>query len=352
MSSDRIVGMVWAAAGVLFGILSAGCFGPPEIGSGNELVAGDDGGVTVNGPTDSIDAGQGHRPPARDGGAQSPDLEGSMSSIVPGAVGPHGGTVNLLHFGVSGDTRPKACEDTASYPTAVINGIGDALRQDGAQFALDLGDHMYVCNNDLTIATEQMNLFVAGTQHFGGTWFMTEGNHECWKGPCLAGSTNANYVAFMAALNHISTTPYYSFHVETSMGRATFVVIADNSWDSNQSNWLESTLSDADKNSTYTIVARHHPEGDSTVSTNSTSIAIVRKHKFALLLTGHDHLYKHMTTDSGRDLVLGCSGAPLIAGGSFFGYGVIDQKTDGRLYVSIYDLSTKAVVDSWSVAPN
>jgi hypothetical protein len=275
-----------------------------------------------------------------------------MAVVNQTGVGPHGGTVSLLHFGITGDTRPPSCEDTAGYPTSVINGIVDQMSARNIQFGLDLGDHMYVCNNDLTTATTQMNLYMQSIGRFNGTFFMTEGNHECYGGLCLQGSTNANYVAFMTALAPIATSPYYTFNIDTSLGRATFVIIADNSWDQNQAAWLTQTLTTADQAAKYTIVARHHPEGDSSVTTNSDSMAIVRQHKFALFLTGHSHLYDHMTTDNGRDLVLGTGGAPLIAGGAFHGYGIIDQTNAGMLQVTIYDTSTNAQVDSWSVGPN
>ncbi len=269
-----------------------------------------------------------------------------------GAIGVHGGRVSLLHFGATGDTRPPNCEDTAQYPTAVVNSVVDQIRTHGAQFGVDLGDHMYVCNNDLSIATAQMNLYVQSIARLGQTWFMTQGNHECSHGPCLTGSTNANYVAFMKALAPVSSTPYYSFEVQTSLGLAIFVVVADNSWDSTQSAWLERTLKDADSRAAYTIVAKHHPAADTAVSTNSTVMAMIRRHKFSLLLTGHNHLYKHPKTDSARELILGTGGAPLIAGGSFYGYAMIDQQSDGRLQVSIYDLNSNTPVDVWSVGPN
>ncbi len=280
-------------------------------------------------------------------------LDMAVPPPTPGSVGTSGGSVNLLHFGVVGDTRPAACEDTANYPTTVINGIATEFKNRNAQFVLDLGDHMYVCNNDLNTATTQMNLYMTATKMFGGTWFMTQGNHECYSGPCYAGSQNANYVAFMTALAPISQSPYYSINVDTSLGLATFVFIADNSWDNTQSTWLDQTLTTADSAAKYTIVIRHHPEGDSSVSTNGESMAIVRKHKFAVFLTGHSHLYKHMTTDNGRDLVMGNGGAPLIAGGAFFGFAMIDQLASGQLQLSIYDLSNTAQpVDVWSVGPN
>jgi hypothetical protein len=235
----------------------------------------------------------------------------------------------------------------------VISGIVAQIKARNAQFGLDLGDHMYVCNNDLSVATAQMNLYMGAVAGFGGTWFMTQGNHECYSGPCLAGSTNANHVAFLSALAPISTTPYYTFDIQTSLGLATFVIVADNSWDSTQSTWLDQTLATADQKAKYTIVARHHPEGDSSVSTNGEIMTVIRKHKFALFLTGHSHLYKHMTTDGGRDLVLGTGGAPLIAGGAFWGYAMIDQLPSGQLQVTVYDTNNNTIpVDTWSVGPN
>jgi hypothetical protein len=131
----------------------------------------------------------------------------------------------------------------------------------------------------------------------------------------------------------------------------TFVVVADNAWSTAQATWLEKTLATADQKAKYTIVARHHPEGDTSIPTNTDSVAIIRKHKFALFLTGHSHEYRHQTTDNGRDLVMGTGGAPLLATGAFHGYGIIDQQGSGQLKVTIYDLGD-VQQDSWSVGPN
>jgi hypothetical protein len=300
---------------------------------------GSSGGSTTGGTT----AG-----PSTTGGTTGGSTSGSGGG---GSVGPSGGSVTLLHFGLTGDTRPGACEDTAGYPTAVINTIADQFEKLGVDFALDLGDHMYVCNNNLTTATDQMDLYMQATQRLKATWFMTEGNHECYGGQCLAGSQNANYVVFMKALAPIASTPYYSFNIQTSLGLATFVIVADNSWDATQSAWLDKTLTTADTAAKYTIVARHHPEGDTSVSTNAASMQIIRSHKFALFLTGHSHEYRHMTTDQGRDIVLGTGGAPLLATGAFHGYAIIDQQADSQLKVSVCDVSGTQQ-DVWSVGPN
>src|SRR5579871_4448752 len=293
-----------------------------------------------------------HTPDMAMHGGASPDMA-QPAPPPTGTVGPSGGSVSLLHFGLTGDTRPPSCEDTAGYPTDVIDNIADRFQSRAVQFALDLGDHMYVCNNDLPTAQAQMSLYMQATTRYGGTWFMTMGNHECYGGPCLLGSQQANYVASMQALAPIANSPYYRFDVETMHGRAAFVIVADNAWDQTQASWLDAALADADGSATYTIVARHHPPGDTSVSTNADSLAIIRNHKFALLLTGHSHLYKHPTTDGGRDLILGTGGAPLIAGGAFWGYAVVDQQADGTLQVTVHDLNNDASpVDTWSVGPN
>ena len=83
-----------------------------------------------------------------------------------------------------------------------------------------------------------------------------------------------------------------------------------------------------------------------------TSMAIVRAHKFALFLSGHTHAYHHMTTDGGRDLVMGNGGAPLVSGGTFNGYGLVDQQANGRLQITVFDVTSGAMMDSWSVGPN
>ncbi len=338
-----------------FGLTVAAC-GQNTFTDGLGPLVDDGGADNLLGPDGSAHRSEdmAHRPgaPGQDLAVPPPGTDMATQPVPNTGVGPHGGSVTLLHFGVSGDTRPPSCEDTQGYPTMVINGIANQFKTRNAQFAIDLGDHMYVCNDDLSTALAQMSLFMKAVHLYGATWFLTEGNHECWKGPCLAGSQNANYVAFMQALAPIAQRPYYSFSVNTSHGLATFVVVADNSWDNLQAAWLDQTLAAADANAKYTIVARHHPEGDTSVATNQDIMTIIRNHKFALFLAGHDHLYKHMKTDNGRDLVLGNSGAPLIAGGTFYGYGVVDQLDDGRLQVTVWDLTNNAPVDSWAVGPN
>jgi hypothetical protein len=258
---------------------------------------------------------------------------------------------------MTGDTRPPACEDTANYPTPIIDAIADQWRAKSAQFAVDMGDHMYVCNNDGAIAQQHMALYTQALARFGSTYFMTEGNHECMglgSGYCPTGSPNVNFQAFLQALAPVSSTPYYSVNIQTSLGLATFVFVADNSWDSAQQGWLDQTLTQADTQAKYTIVVKHHPAGDSSVAANAQIVQVIRNHKFALLLTGHAHYYKHPTTDNGRDVVMGTGGAPLrsVTSGAFHGFGMVDQLPSGQLQVTIYDLNSSSPFDQFSVGPN
>jgi hypothetical protein len=310
------------------------------------------GGPPGSAPTPGISSGPG----TGDGSGTGGQGGGTGGSGSPTSIGPTGGTVSLLHLGLTGDTRPASCtqigQATQDYPTVVINSIADAFQTHAVDAVLDLGDHMYVCNNDIADAQTQMGLYMKAAARYKGTWFMTMGNHECSGTPCLPGSTSANYKAYMAALAPLSSTPYYRVDIHTSKGLVALVVIADNAWDTTQANWLKSTLSSTDTQATYTLVARHHPVGDSSVSTNSDSEQIVLSHKFALFLTGHSHEYKHTTTNGGRDVVLGIGGAPLIAGGAFHGYALVDQQPSGQLTVTVYDVTSNAAVDSWTVGPN
>ncbi len=322
-------------------------------GGGGSTGGGGGGGGSMGGGGGGSTGGGGGGSTGGGGGGSTGGGGGVTGGGSGSQVGPLGGTVALLHFGITGDTRPPNCEDTAHYPTAIISGIADALKARGAQFVVDEGDHMFVCNGSLAVAQAQMALFTQSTARFGGTWFMAMGNHECWHGPCLLNNTSANYVAFMAALAPVSAKPYYSFNVETQLGRASFIIIADNAWDGVQQAWLQQQLADADANARYTFVFRHHPAADTSVATNTTVMSIIRQHRFSMFISGHSHEYKHQpNVDNGRDIVLGLGGAPLLGLATWNGYAIVDQQLDGRLKVSVYDLSGGTLRDSWYAAPN
>jgi hypothetical protein len=96
-------------------------------------------------------------------------------------------------------------------------------------------------------------------------------------------------------------------------------------------------------------VSKHHPDGNTDDPAFPKIYALVKQHEYTLFLTGHSHLYKRQPDDP-RAVMVGCGGAPL-TGGTFWGYGVAEQKQDDRIYVSVYDQATGNVMDSFIVGP-
>lgn len=291
--------------------------------------------------------------PQQDSGGIKKDMGGIP---IGGPVGPQGGTVDRLFFGITGDTRPDQCG--SSYPQAIINSIFTGMAQRGVQFAVDQGDHMFNCgygSSAFTGAQNQMQNYLNAATLLGKTVFLTMGNHECSGSSsslCSATASNGsnpNYTAFMSAIAPISNLPYYRFDVMTNTGKAVFIVVADDAWDSAQQTWLTQQLTDADANAKYTFVSKHHPNGNTDHPEFQQIYDLVRQHKYTLFLTGHSHLYKRQYGDP-RALVIGCGGAPL-AGGTFWGYGTVEQGIDDRIYVNIYDQATGSVVDTFDVGP-
>ncbi len=290
---------------------------------------------------------------SRPSGAPARTLFASVGKLplAPG-VGPRGGAVDRLFFAFHGDTRPARCDDRAGYPAAVIRDIYREEAARGVQFAVDLGDHMYVCDDSLDEARAQMRIYRDAARLLGAPTFYTLGNHDCGDDHCVGDGASANLTAFLEALAPTSEQPWYRVEVMTSSGLAVFVFVAGEVWSEAQARWLDRTLADADRRARYTIVVNHHPLDDER-PTDRALHDLMRTHHFALLLTGHTHLYLHdLAADpAGRAVRMGCGGAPLY-GGTFFGYGTVQQGDDDRLYVRIYDQRTDALRDEWSVPPS
>ncbi len=283
--------------------------------------------------------------------------QGMGGKPAGGNVGAKGGQVDRLYFAFHGDVRPMNCDDTPNYPTQIITSIFQQEGQQGVEFALDLGDHMFACSSNSKYADDQMNLYMTASHSLPKTTFLTMGNHECRASMICSNNGDVNYAAFLSALAPISKTPYYSFDVQTSAGLATFVIVADNAWSNAEQTWLENTLSTADKKAKYTFIARHHPIDNTDLPNMMTEWQIIQKHKYSIFFTGHTHEYKHdVALDPSRRTVrLGAGGAPLAVppngDGYFYGYGTVLQGLDGHLYVTIYDESNGNIIDAWNVPP-
>ena len=278
-------------------------------------------------------------------------------------VGPHGGTVDLLDFAFTGDTRPTSCDNTSGYPQAAFQGATTAMLKLNPQFALDLGDHMFVCSTGsagLSLAQAQMKLYTdalsaarsAAGWSASNLWFMTYGNHECGQASnnsgtypfsCAVGSyptTDANYLGWIAPFKAVSQQagPNYAVDIQTRFGLVRLVVLADNFYTQTDIDWADATLTDADAHAYATIIARHH-----TVSGTRTGptwpFALFDKHKATVMLVAHDHTYStgaYSRTSGGTSVPAVVCGLGA-ANTSHVGFCRMQQQTDGSLRIQHYD---------------
>jgi hypothetical protein len=266
--------------------------------------------------------------------------------VPAGVVGFDGGSVDRLWFATTGDTRPGNCDETDQYPRAAIAQIASSMKALRVQFAVDLGDHMYVCNRSDAEARQQMSFYMSAIESGPFTWWMTMGNHECGatKAPysCFVnGPHDANFAAFLGALGR--PQPYYFADVATARGKARFVSIADDAWDDSQAAWLSATLAEADSFA-YTFVVRHHPVQGSRTG-NQQILDTIAAHRYSMILTAHNHDYEHDGKSfGGRSAVVGLGGA-----GGRFGFGTVLQSADGSLTFVRRDANGNPVGQPWSV---
>jgi hypothetical protein len=223
-------------------------------------------------------------------------------------------------------------------------------------FALDTGDHMKVCKNtnaqtEYLSATQQMQMYRQVTQTLGVPFYFTMGNHECLDNSNLCNTSDSNLSVFISFLTYPTQTPYYTFDVNTPSGVATFVFVADTAWDSTEATWLQNALTHGDS-SKYTVIAKHVPSSNTTdFPTNVDEMAIIEQHRFSLLIDSHTHQYLH-SGENGREVTEGLGGAPLDNTGDDWGYGLVEQQPDGSLQVTIYNATSDAPRDQFSVGPN
>jgi Calcineurin-like phosphoesterase len=299
----------------------------------------------------------------------APDLAGlgkrdlAMVPCTPpagGNVTSSGGTVDRIYFGYTGDTRPQS--SSSSYPTSlqtVIDGIYTSMAGRGVEFAMDGGDHMEATST--SDATGNMNSYAKAVALLKKPVFMTMGNHECANsynkgvscGSAGAATSDTKMKGYMPALQTISgqSSPYYRFDINTQAGRATFIVVADDAWNDTEQSWLTTQLTDADANSKYTFVSKHHPDGNMDQTYFQTIYDLVKSHKYTLFLTGHSHEYKHQYNDK-RAVVMGLGGAPFDNPKQmWYGYLTVMQCPDDSVTVTVYDSGSGMVQDSFNVPP-
>jgi hypothetical protein len=292
-------------------------------------------------PSSGYDAGV--QPAGQDAG---PAIPLDAGQPVTGTVGPTGGTVSHLYFAVTGDTRPGNQDETATYPTAIIQKIFQDVNvlSPRPEFFLATGDFMFASTS--ASATAQLQLYLSAMQQYSGTIFPVMGNHECngYTADNCSGMTTPNMTAYTSLLLTPLglQLPYYSVPISAQDGSwtAKLIVAACNDWDSTQQSWLAGELAKA---TTYTIVARHEPSSTTNAPCVSQMDAMLSQSKYDLLLVGHTHAFSH----SGKQVVVGIGGAPLTGGGNY-GFATVEQASSG-FKVTQYDYSTALPVQSFVV---
>jgi hypothetical protein len=274
----------------------------------------------------------------------------------PGA-GPGGGILDDLRFAVVGDTRPANLDDTAGYPTAIVSQIWSDVEAETPHpaFAVTTGDYMFAATSGAQVGP-QLDLYLGARGMYSGLVYPAMGNHECNGytasncGPFGGDGSTPNYTQFMARMiAPIGESRAFfieRFAASDGSWTAKFVFVAANAWGADQAHWLELVLGEP---TTYTFVVRHEPPDSNTAPGVDPSQAVIIKHPFTMLITGHTHTYRHIPAY--REIIVGNGGAPLTSGTNF-GYVTIARQADGTLEVTSKDYATLAPIDHFFVTPD
>ena len=271
--------------------------------------------------------------------------------------GPGGGLLAELRFAVVGDTRPANLDDTAGYPTTIVQQIFADVEAEAPQpvFAVTTGDYMFASTSGAEVGP-QLDLYLNARASYTGFIYPAMGNHECNGytksncGPAGNDGQPPNYTQFMARMIEPigEGRPYFieRFAATDGSWTAKFVFVAGNAWDKGQATWLDLVLGEP---TTYTFVVRHEPPESNTAPGVDPSQAIMAKHPLTMLIAGHTHTYRHVPAY--REIIVGNGGAPLTSGTNF-GYVIVARQPDGTLDITSKDYLTLVPIDHFAVTAN
>jgi hypothetical protein len=290
--------------------------------------------------------------------ASGPGGSGGSGGGESGSVtGTSGGKLDTLSFAIVGDTRPPIIDDTAGYPTKVIQTLWQDVEAASPRpaFAVTTGDYVFAKPSGAQ-AAPQFDLYLSARQAFSNVIFPALGNHECTGATasnCGVGSVDGvtkNYASFLSKmLGPIGvSTPYYTVNIGSTSNAwtAKLVFIAANAWSATQASWLSTELA---KPTTYTFVIRHESSSANTAPGVTPSQAIIAQHPYTLLIVGHTHTYAHYANE--KQLIVGNGGAPL-TGGVNYGYVIARQRADGAMVFQEHDYTTNQVNETFAVKPD
>jgi hypothetical protein len=277
------------------------------------------------------------------------DVPTSEMDASIASVGPTGGTVPRLRFGVFGDVRPPSQNNTTMYPAAVVTAVMDGIAAEGAEFAVANGDYMFATSAGA--ANAQLGLLLTAESRFHGHVFHSLGNHECngaSNSNCPLGNETPMMQAYRARLAPAYSTPYFDWRIHTAQGDAHFIATAPNAWSPAQQAWLTRVVAEP---ALYTFVVAHEPAGrrEAPGSPSIEAAIAARPGGVTLRLYGHTHEYQHLAPNA---IIVGNAGAPLASLSGQYGFVIVDQRADGNLVVTAYTIGHPAMVaDSFVLTP-
>jgi hypothetical protein len=296
--------------------------------------------------------------PGSCGGTSTTSSSSSGGGVVdagpPSNIGPMGGTLDTLSFAIVGDTRPAVIDDTAGYPSAVIQKIWQDVEAHSPRpaFAVTTGDYLFAKSYG-SQAGPQIDKYLSARAAFTNIVFPAMGNHECTGATasnCGSGNPDGitnNYTAFLQKMLMPlgQSQPYYTIHINgtNDAWTAKFVFVAANAWNQAQATWLAAELA---KPTTYTFVVRHEGTSATTAPGVTPSAQIMAQHPYTLLLAGHTHTFEYFASE--RQVITGNGGAPL-TGSVNYGYVIAQQRADGAIEFTAYDYSTNAAQTKFAV---
>ena len=273
----------------------------------------------------------------------------------PGA-GSGGGLLPELRFAVVGDSRPANIDDTANYPTAIVQQIFTGVEAESPhpELVVTTGDYMFASIGGTEVGP-QLDAYLGARAAYSGVVYPAMGNHECTGytksncGPDSSDGFTENYAQFLSRMVGPlgETKPYYveRFAAMDGSWSAKLVFIAANAWTAAQAHWLDLVLAEP---TTYTFAVRHEPHYSATAPGVDASAPILAAHPLTMLITGHTHSYEHVPAY--REIVVGNGGAPLTSS-TDYGYVTVDRQPGGNLQVTSYSLS-HTIVEQFTVSPD
>jgi hypothetical protein len=264
-------------------------------------------------------------------------------------IGANGGTVDRLHFAVFGDIRPSLPDDLSPYPTGIVMQVMDGITHENAQFAIGTGDYMLE-NFCSFCATNQINSLIMGESHFRHHIFHAMGNHECLtinEGNCPEENETVALRTYRSRLIPTYAHTYFAWTIRTSLGDARFIATSPNAWSTDQLTWLGNELAVQWR---YVFVIAHEPPTSVGPGTSDIENQIAaRPGGVTMRLYGHRHRYEHVLPNA---TITGNAGAPLDGVTNWYGFVLIDQRADGNLTVTSYEVGNPPTVfESFVLTP-